>query len=760
MAHMIEMKKVSKFYSGNGTVSTGFSKVDLNFDLGEFVVVTGESGGGKSTLLNVISGLDSYEEGEMFVAGKDTGGFRTEDYEEYRKKYIGNIFQDYNLINSYTVYQNVELALILNGYNNRNKKKLIKDIIKWVGLEKYEKTRVSKLSGGQKQRVAIARAFAKDSPIIVADEPTGNLDTDAANKVMETLYRISKNKLVIVVTHNYEQAEPYATRKIMMRDGRVVEDRRLKDSETITEDSIRTRKSKSNKLSSLSQLRLGLRNTFNLPAKFLLLLFIFMFVSVSVLGSYASNLNIENEEDLIGMDTAFADKSPHRLVLQRSDKKKFTKKDFNSIKNAPNVNYIIKKDLSLDNSVILYRGETSIEGPLYSYKSLKKKDLAYGRLPKREREIVIGAEEFTQNYEELKEKGESLIGKTFRVDNNAEGEETVSFINKPLKIVGITFKKSDNERIKKNGYSRIFCTDSLANRQIVFAVSAASTVTLDFDGKTVKRKGASIVYPTDLISPGKAYIFKEDAENYYKEGRASGKQMSITVENMFFKGKRSFEIDAVVKKENMERLLELAKDDYDTYAESIFVNKADYKRLYDRGDYQISVFTKDYMKNSDTIKALKSKGYTVLEIRNVSKNNRMETILLVQKMFSRLMLGILLVTLFFIAYVVIRLVMRSRNSYYSTLRILGASKRNTGNILRIELLVVMSISVIIVGLLILAFAEGYLQFQYVNGIVKFITVRDYVLLVVTMTIMSLLISGRYAKKIFGNSAMRVYRGEA
>ena len=166
------------------------------------------------------------------------------------------------------------------------------------------------------------------------------------------------------------------------------------------------------------------------------------------------------------------------------------------------------------------------------------------------------------------------------------------------------------------------------------------------------------------------------------------------------------------------------------------------------------------MKNSDTIKALKSKGYTVLEIRNVSKNNQMETILLVQKMFSRLMLGILLVTLFFIAYVVIRLVMRSRNSYYSTLRILGASKRNTGNILRIELLVVMSISVIIVGLLILAFAEGYLQFQYVNGIVKFITVRDYVLLVVTMTIMSLLISGRYAKKIFGNSAMRVYRGEA
>ena len=110
MSHMIEMKKVSKFYSTNGMVSTGFSKVDLDLDLGEFVVITGESGGGKSTLLNVISGLDSYEEGEMFVAGEDTGAFETEEYENYRKTFIGNIFQDYNLINSYIVYQNIELA--------------------------------------------------------------------------------------------------------------------------------------------------------------------------------------------------------------------------------------------------------------------------------------------------------------------------------------------------------------------------------------------------------------------------------------------------------------------------------------------------------------------------------------------------------------------------------------------------------------------------------------------------------------------------
>lgn len=761
MSHMIDMRKVSKFYSGNGTVSTGFSKVDLKFDLGEFVVVTGESGGGKSTLLNVISGLDSYEEGEMFVAGKDTCGFRTEDYEEYRKKYIGNIFQDYNLINSYTVYQNVELALILNRQGGRDRKRLIRSIINRVGLSEYEKTKVSKLSGGQKQRVAIARAFAKDAPIIVADEPTGNLDTDSARMVMETLHKISKDKLVIVVTHNYEQTEPYATRKIMMRDGRVVEDRRLKSVESKPEPPKRAGRRHDNKFSLWSQLRLGLRNTFNLPAKFFLLLFIFMFVSISVLGGYASNLNNENEDELIGTETFFFDKSPERLVLHRNDKKKFTKTDFKNINETPNVNYIVKKDLSLDNSVILYRDETSIEGPLSSYKSLKKEDLAYGRLPKKDNEVVIGTEELASNYGEIKEKGKSILGKTFQADNNAENSEgSGELTGKPLKVVGVTFKKSNNDRLVKRGYSRIFCTDSLAERQIIFAVSSASNLKFDFEGKMITRKGSSAIHPTGLVAPGKVYISEGDAENYYREGRALGHKMSVTAENLFFKDKKTFRIDAVIKPDNIESLLKIDKDDYDGYTDSIFINHEDYKKLYDKGDYQISVFTKNHMKNDDTVKALKSKGYTVLEIKNISKSKQAEILNLVKKMFSRLILGILLIVLFFISYVVIRLIIRSRNSYYSTLRILGASKNNISNILRIELLTVMSIAVIAVGIMIIAFAKGHLSLSVMNKIVKFITVKDYALLVATMTIMSLLISGRYSKKIFGNSAMKVYRGEA
>ena len=221
MSHMIELHNVSKFYSNKDTVSTGFSKVDLNLDMGEFVVITGESGSGKSTLLNVISGLDSYEEGELFIGGEDTSGYRTEDYERYRKKYIGNIFQDFNLVNSYTVYQNVELSMMLSGMPRSEQKRNIPEYIEMVDMTAYTKTKASKLSGGQKQRVAIARALAKNAPVIVADEPTGNLDSATGALVMETFHKLQeRGKTIVLITHDPGIAAE-ADRAVTIRDGRI-----------------------------------------------------------------------------------------------------------------------------------------------------------------------------------------------------------------------------------------------------------------------------------------------------------------------------------------------------------------------------------------------------------------------------------------------------------------------------------------------------------------------------------------------------------
>ena len=255
---MIKLKNVSKFYYSKGVIASGFTKINLEFKMGEFIAITGESGSGKSTLLNVISGLDTYEEGEMYVNGEETSHYLEKDWEDYRRKYIGNIYQNFNLINSYTVYQNIELVLILNGSSRKEAKPKVLELISKVGLTKFKRAKVSKLSGGQKQRVAIARALAKDVPIIIADEPTGNLDKRSADSIIKLLSELSKDKLVIIVTHNYEQIGAYATRKITMHDGKVLEDKKLKEV-----DYKRPEENNYKNINFFNKLRLGIINTFN-----------------------------------------------------------------------------------------------------------------------------------------------------------------------------------------------------------------------------------------------------------------------------------------------------------------------------------------------------------------------------------------------------------------------------------------------------------------------------------------------------------------
>ncbi len=223
---LLELQSIGKIYVSEGNVAIGIRGVSLAFDRGEFVAITGESGSGKSTLLNVISGMDTYEEGELYIDGEPTSHFRQKDWEEYRREYISFIFQDYNILESFTVLQNVELALMhIDDPHARRERAM--ELIRRVGLEGHIKHKGSKLSGGQKQRTVIARALAKDSPIILADEPTGNLDSKSSREIIELLCEISRDKLVIVVTHNFDEVEHCATRHIRVFDGTVELDRTI-----------------------------------------------------------------------------------------------------------------------------------------------------------------------------------------------------------------------------------------------------------------------------------------------------------------------------------------------------------------------------------------------------------------------------------------------------------------------------------------------------------------------------------------------------
>ena len=766
MSHMIELHNVSKFYSNKDTVSTGFSKVDLNLDMGEFVVITGESGSGKSTLLNVISGLDSYEEGELFIAEEDTSGYRTEDYERYRKKYIGNIFQDFNLVNSYTVYQNVELSMMLSGMPRSEQKQNIPEYIEMVDMTAYTKTKASKLSGGQKQRVAIARALAKNAPVIVADEPTGNLDSASAEKVMETLHRISKDRLVVIVTHNYEQAAPYVTRKITMHDGRIIEDKKIQPAAgDLSDDEMESylhpeeERPVYRKMSAGSQLRLGVRNTFNLPAKFILLLLVYLFVTAAVLSQYASTKQALHSNDLMGYNNYFTDTSPERLILTKKDGSAFTTSDYESLQKMDNADYIIKGDAGIDTGIMFESDDIDISGPMYPVSCLKEKP-TIGRLPKKDTEVVLVADPECYSYDAIKEMDKKILGKKYYIDalNSMAIQGGDRLIKDKVTVVGVVLLSEDASR-SSNGNVMIYVTDNVAARVLVKTAAASSAVTLDFNGTKSDYSGMQVVYPSKKVPKGEVYISEDQAYQFYEEGAARGKTMGLHVKNHYFEESRDFRIGQVFKADNIRNLLGLSKNNYDEYTSNVYINPSDYNKIFNQGNFQSSFFMKDEKLSDSTVKTLEGAGYKVLVIKDTF-TDATGGYAFILRMFSMARLALEFVVLFFISYAVIRLIMRSRNSYYSTLRILGASRKNTDNILRIELLLMMAISYggVLVGSNLVR--RGIIAVPAVNERLAFLSATDYFILFVGLLVMSLLIAKRYSHKIFSKSAMKVYREEA
>lgn len=223
---LLKLKNIVKIYDSNDIFTIGIRGINLEFDYNEFVTIEGESGSGKSTLLNVIGANDTYEEGEMYINGEETSHYSETEWEKYREKNIATIFQDFNIIENLTVLENVELAL-LRLDDKKERRRRAKELIARVGLTEQMNRRGSKLSGGEKQRTVIARALAKDAPIILADEPTGNLDVKASKEVAALLKEVSRDKLVIVVTHNPEFFKQYATRRVRIFDGSVSEDKQI-----------------------------------------------------------------------------------------------------------------------------------------------------------------------------------------------------------------------------------------------------------------------------------------------------------------------------------------------------------------------------------------------------------------------------------------------------------------------------------------------------------------------------------------------------
>ncbi len=221
---MLDLKNISKSYKTGNFVQHALKKVNLSFRKNEFVAILGPSGSGKTTLLNIIGGLDRYDSGDLIINGKSTKKFKATEWDSYRNNCVGFIFQSYNLISHISVLENVEMALTLSGYKRKNKREKALEALDKVGLKDHAHKRPNQLSGGQMQRVAIARSLVNNPDIILADEPTGALDSTTSVQIMNLIKEIAKDKLVIMVTHNPEIAKDYASRIIEFKDGEILSD--------------------------------------------------------------------------------------------------------------------------------------------------------------------------------------------------------------------------------------------------------------------------------------------------------------------------------------------------------------------------------------------------------------------------------------------------------------------------------------------------------------------------------------------------------
>lgn len=747
---MIRLDNVSKFYYSKGVIATGFSRVSLNFEMGEFVAITGESGSGKSTLLNVISGLDTYEEGEMYIDGEETSHYTEKDFEDYRRRYIGNIFQNFNLVNSYTVYQNIELVMLLNGSKRSEVKERVNELIDKVGLTEYKNIKASKLSGGQKQRVAIARALAKDTPIIIADEPTGNLDSESAASIIELLSNIAKDKLVVIVTHNYDQVEPYVTRKIKMHDGKVLEDLKLKQHEEVPEKPTTSYKN----IRPLSQVRLGVRNSFNIPVKFLLLTFVFFFIAVSITSELAIFKHEEFENSMSGYNYYFDNTSENRIIIKKNDKTSFSDEDYAKIKALDNVDTIVENDLLVDNLEYLTDDDSSF---WYSGNAMLIDDVDFdkldvGEFPKNDNEIILVSSKdnyyFSNSYEN--DFG-SVVGKTVELYDYASATSV------KLKIVGI--KYADDSVSTYQGDGGFYVSESIMDSIKYMINLNSSNTSVFFEGKEYSNQeyanGLVAIYPNLNVPSGEIYVSEQFAY-MATDGKVIGKDMTVSIDNIYFSDSFTAKVTKKITKSNFNRLTGMAKDEYEYYTDGIFVSAEDYNKLFEKNPYQSSVFVKNALEIESVADKLEDMDMDVLIIKDALYKDGSGVIM---RILSITVTAGLALALFFISYFVIRIILKSRNIYYSTVRMLGANSGVARNLLIIDLITDANIACLLTFGLYKLVENKFPNFFIIEAIGTYMGMTDYIAIYAIVVGISLLVSLRYSKKLFKNSTMNTYKEE-
>ena len=347
---MLQLKGIKKSYKTGDFIQHALKGIDVQFRENEFVAILGPSGSGKTTMLNIIGGLDRYDSGDLIINGKSTKEFKDQDWDAYRNNFIGFVFQSYNLINHISVLENVEMGMTLSGLNSKKRKKKALELLDKVGLKDHAHKKPNQLSGGQMQRVAIARALANNPKIIMADEPTGALDTKTSIQIMNLIKEIAKDRLVIMVTHNPELANNYASRIIEFKDGNLVSDSNpIKEDEVIKNDI----KIKRTSMNFLTALNLSFNNIITKWGRTLITAFASSIgiIGIALILSLSNGFDIQIDEFEantlsslpIGITPQVANVESSRIDANKNSKKEDKEKG-----KYPDIDYMIPYDASVN----------------------------------------------------------------------------------------------------------------------------------------------------------------------------------------------------------------------------------------------------------------------------------------------------------------------------------------------------------------------------------------------------------------------------